>query len=154
MGGTYMTLLNTLANLGSTWPQWLVLRGIGALTVRVCVPHGGPGEAAVAAAGWLGLLPPGLTSLSAAAVGLPHGSLGGECPDAAAAGACAAAGGLCATVSDGFLCATLVSCGLGALLWLAMRRPVEALQALPRSAWLAAPLPPSKGCGTSIQSTY
>lgn len=38
VGGTYMTLLNTLANLGGNWPQTLALWLIDPLTFKNCVP--------------------------------------------------------------------------------------------------------------------
>uniref|UniRef100_H2Z3B5 Acetyl-coenzyme A transporter 1 n=1 Tax=Ciona savignyi TaxID=51511 RepID=H2Z3B5_CIOSA len=37
IGGTYMTLLNTVANLGGTWPSTLALWYVGALTTTNCV---------------------------------------------------------------------------------------------------------------------
>lgn len=37
VGGTYMTLLNTLCNLGGNWPQTLALWLIDSLTWRDCV---------------------------------------------------------------------------------------------------------------------
>ena len=36
IGGTYMTLVNTLANLGGTWPKFFVLWLVDVLTVKVC----------------------------------------------------------------------------------------------------------------------
>ncbi|RSH94847.1 hypothetical protein EHS25_004653 [Saitozyma podzolica] len=36
IGGTYMTLLNTISNLGGTWPRPLVLRGVDMLTSATC----------------------------------------------------------------------------------------------------------------------
>lgn len=38
IGGTYLTLLNTVANLGNTWPKWIVLRSIDWLTTKHEVP--------------------------------------------------------------------------------------------------------------------
>lgn len=37
VGGTYMTLLNTLSNLGGNWPSTVVLWLVDVLTVRECV---------------------------------------------------------------------------------------------------------------------
>lgn len=37
VGGTYMTLLNTLCNLGGNWPQTLALWFIDPLTQRNCI---------------------------------------------------------------------------------------------------------------------
>lgn len=36
VGGTYMTLLNTLANMGTTWPSTLSLYAVDSLTYRSC----------------------------------------------------------------------------------------------------------------------
>lgn len=41
VGGTYMTLLNTVANLGGNWPVTLALSVVDDLTWRSCVnPQG------------------------------------------------------------------------------------------------------------------
>ncbi|KAI8905077.1 acetyl-coenzyme A transporter 1-domain-containing protein [Gorgonomyces haynaldii] len=36
IGGTYMTLLNTLSNLGGTWPKYFILLAVDWLTVAPC----------------------------------------------------------------------------------------------------------------------
>ncbi|KAH7929383.1 hypothetical protein BV22DRAFT_1029629 [Leucogyrophana mollusca] len=36
IGGTYMTLLNTFANLGGTWPKYFVLKGVDFFSVATC----------------------------------------------------------------------------------------------------------------------
>ncbi|KAI9632848.1 acetyl-coenzyme A transporter 1 [Dioszegia hungarica] len=36
IGGTYMTLLNTISNLGGTWPKPLILRSVDVLTKASC----------------------------------------------------------------------------------------------------------------------
>lgn len=36
IGGTYMTLLNTVANIGGTWPQALALWFVDLLTLKKC----------------------------------------------------------------------------------------------------------------------
>ena len=38
MGGTYMTLLNTISNLGGTWPRYFVLKMVDFFTVSMCRP--------------------------------------------------------------------------------------------------------------------
>ena len=38
VGGTYMTLLNTLTNLGGNWPSTLALWMVDPLTSKQCVP--------------------------------------------------------------------------------------------------------------------
>ena len=36
IGGTYMTLLNTISNLGGTWPKYFVLEGVEKFTSKTC----------------------------------------------------------------------------------------------------------------------
>lgn len=36
IGGTYLTLLNTVSNLGGTWPRYFVLRGVDFFTQATC----------------------------------------------------------------------------------------------------------------------
>lgn len=36
IGGTYMTLLNTVSNLGGTWPRYFVLKAVDSFTVSEC----------------------------------------------------------------------------------------------------------------------
>jgi PAT family acetyl-CoA transporter-like MFS transporter 1 len=45
VGGSYMTLLATFANLGGTWPRWFVLRGVDAFSQARC--EGEPAWAAL-----------------------------------------------------------------------------------------------------------
>jgi hypothetical protein len=40
IGGTYMTLLNTVSNLGGTWPKPIILRAVDVLTVSHCSATG------------------------------------------------------------------------------------------------------------------
>ena len=37
IGGTYLTLLNTVSNLGGTWPRYFVLRGVDFFTRATCI---------------------------------------------------------------------------------------------------------------------
>ena len=37
IGGTYLTLLNTVSNLGGTWPRYFVLRGVDFFTQATCI---------------------------------------------------------------------------------------------------------------------
>ena len=37
IGGTYLTLLNTVSNLGGTWPRYFVLRGVDFFTQAACI---------------------------------------------------------------------------------------------------------------------
>lgn len=38
IGGTYLTLLNTVSNLGNTWPKYFVLRSIDFFTIKNQIP--------------------------------------------------------------------------------------------------------------------
>ncbi|CAO1623051.1 unnamed protein product [Parajaminaea phylloscopi] len=49
IGGTYMTLLNTVSNLGGTWPRYFVLKAVDAFTRSECRVAGSSQEKAVAA---------------------------------------------------------------------------------------------------------
>ena len=109
IGGTAMTLLNTVANLGSKWPNSVVLFAAAALEHRGC---DAPGGAALAGQG---------------------------CGDAAARAACASAGGACAPRGDGGFALLTAGCTVLGVAWLAaMRGRVQAMAALPPSAWVAA----------------
>ncbi|KAJ2795520.1 hypothetical protein H4R20_005851 [Coemansia guatemalensis] len=44
IGGTYMTLLNTLSNFGGTWPVFFVMRAIDYFTSATCIFPAGMGE--------------------------------------------------------------------------------------------------------------
>jgi hypothetical protein len=37
IGGTYLTLLNTISNLGGTWPRFFVLEGVDYFTKANCI---------------------------------------------------------------------------------------------------------------------
>merc|ERR1719350_1298272 len=39
VGGTYMTFLNTINNLGTMWPRSAALALVEAATSRACLPH-------------------------------------------------------------------------------------------------------------------
>ena len=89
VGGTYMTMLNTLTNLGGNWPATVALWLVDAVTVKEC-----QGAKDV--------------DLSAA----------NACDSAAASDACAAAGGACETVREGYYVESVVCVVIG-FLWLA-----------------------------------
>ncbi|KAF9103606.1 hypothetical protein BGX27_010500 [Mortierella sp. AM989] len=44
IGGTYMTLLNTLSNFGGTWPRFFVLEAVDRFTVSTCSIMNNDGE--------------------------------------------------------------------------------------------------------------
>jgi MFS transporter, PAT family, solute carrier family 33 (acetyl-CoA transportor), member 1 len=37
IGGTYLTLLNTVSNLGGTWPRYFILAGVDYFTKATCI---------------------------------------------------------------------------------------------------------------------
>ncbi|GAB0492188.1 hypothetical protein MMPV_003448 [Pyropia vietnamensis] len=105
VGGTYLTLLNTVNNGGGTWPRAPVLAAIEAATVRSCGAGGGGGDAPTAAAA------------------------------AATATAAAAAAGCTITRDGYYLVsAVLVAAGVP-IYWWVLRRWLPVLEALPREAW-------------------
>jgi len=126
MGGAYLTLLNTVANMGGVLPKAPAFLLLDRLSAASCVRAGGAAAAAAAGAAAVALLPSGTCPTKAAA------------GDAGAA-ACAAAGGECVLVRDGFygLSVGLVAVGVGLGFWYA--RLIPQLLALPLSAWRAPP---------------
>ncbi len=127
MGGTAMTLLNTLSNIASALPGPLVLKGIDLATAKGCVAPG--------AGGWWP---------SSAVRGLDGV---GTCSSSAEAAACAAAGEgyVCATVVDGYAIAVAVSVVYSLAWWASSRQAVVKLSGLSPAAWTVpgrgAPLP-------------
>jgi len=112
IGGTYITLLNTFSNLGSTWPRFFVLRAIDYFTIATCqVGENG-------------------TSLTAN---------GAECVSEEGKDVCSAAGGQCIMERDGYFTTTGICLALGIFLMLAYILPtVRKLQALPLAKWRVA----------------
>ncbi|TNY19044.1 acetyl-coenzyme A transporter 1-domain-containing protein, partial [Rhodotorula diobovata] len=124
IGGTYMTLLNTVSNLGGTWPKFFVLKGIDRLSLAVCHVHSSPSSSDS------GPSPLDLVVRSA------------ECVSDHGKAACAALGGECLTERDGYYAVSAVCIALGAALLLWFVGPVArklqgAFGALPRSLSLS-----------------
>lgn len=119
IGGTYMTLLNTVSNLGGTWPKPLILRSVDMLTVATC---------SVSSSTTTSLR--SKLSLSSSASGL------GECVTEHGKTLCAQAGGECVMQRDGYYIMSAVCVTLGAGLLVVFILPmVKRLAALPMSAW-------------------
>ncbi|KEI42937.1 uncharacterized protein L969DRAFT_84827 [Mixia osmundae IAM 14324] len=109
IGGTYMTLLNTVSNLGGTWPRYFVLQGIDYFTVATCHVKQEDGEIFVKAT---------------------------ECVSDHGKAACAALGGECQTDRDGYFIVSSLCVLAGTLLLLFFIQPAaRRLQALPQTAW-------------------
>ncbi len=115
IGGTYMTLLNTIANLGWMWVAPLALMAMEALERHQCfAPEEGAAAAPPAGQQW-----------------------GFACEEPAARDMCVAAGGACEEVSDGFSMVCAITFVLGIVWYVIMSPRAAALQAAPLSAWRA-----------------
>lgn len=107
IGGTYMTMLNTISNLGSAWPATFALYLVGQTTITRCVPL----ECVD--------LFPGASKVRNILTGRPEGDCG--CVET--------------TIVDGYLITCGVSLVMGIAWYLFMSKRVAGLQALPLSAW-------------------
>jgi MFS family permease len=106
IGGTYMTLLATVCNLGGTFPRFFVLRLVDAFTSATCQP---PEKAEWA----------------------PY-----SCAVQADKERCLAAGGACVMHRDGYYMVNLICVIIGVVTFVTFIRPrVLQLQALPLRAW-------------------
>ncbi|KAG2434741.1 hypothetical protein HXX76_007630 [Chlamydomonas incerta] len=127
MGGAYLTLLNTIANMGYLLPRTPMFWFMDMLTVPRCTAAGGAEPAGAV---------------------LPH-----DCPKklsdmARGDSECAAAGGVCGLASDGYYILSSVSLVVGAGLGLAYLGFVWRLMRLPLSSWRATAVrAPSGGAG-------
>ncbi|TMW56079.1 hypothetical protein Poli38472_008727 [Pythium oligandrum] len=109
IGGTYMTFLNTVSNLGSKWPSSLSLALVDYLTTRECL--GGSKHDEILAIG-------------------SH-----TCSNIDERTACTNAGGECLIVRDGFFIEVAV-CGVIGVFWLAFYyRRIKYLQNLKIDKW-------------------
>ncbi|WVQ93622.1 hypothetical protein IAU59_000698 [Kwoniella sp. CBS 9459] len=124
IGGTYMTLLNTISNLGGTWPKPLILRSVDLLTIATC---------SVPTTTTLGL--PSESEKQSQSSSGAH-SYANECISEHGKNACSAAGGECVVLRDGYYIMSTVCVALGAVLLISFILPtVKRLSALPMSAW-------------------
>jgi len=114
IGGTYMTLLATVSNLGGTFPRYFVLKLVDSFTEATC--HPGSKDAA-------GLKGPLITE--------PF-----SCALQAEKERCEAGGGSCEILRDGYYTVNIlcVLFGLATFVWF-IRPKVMHLQALPLRAW-------------------
>jgi len=89
IGGTYMTILNTLANLGHMWISPLALWAIDTVEARRCVGSPEPG------------VDPRVLSVDRMVEITPPNATSTDCISRAQRTACAAAGGVCVEAVDG-----------------------------------------------------
>jgi len=119
IGGTYMTILNTIANLGSAWPATASLYLVGVTTIKRCVPVADCGKPAG---------PPLLQivqrlSPKASSPGAVDPATGCACEDK--------------IVADGYAITCVLSLAIGVIWFINFRPRIAALQKLPHRAWLA-----------------
>ncbi|TQV93219.1 hypothetical protein V2A60_010345 [Cordyceps javanica] len=119
IGGTYMTLLATVSNLGGTFPRYFVLRLVDVFTVATC--H--PGKHA-----------------SSAKLKGPLVTESFSCAVQADKERCQDGGGVCEMTRDGFYWVNILCVLFGAVTFFMYIKPkVRQLQALPLRAWRLSP---------------
>ncbi|GAO14817.1 uncharacterized protein UV8b_04053 [Ustilaginoidea virens] len=120
IGGTYMTLLATVSNLGGTFPRYFVLKLVDSFTVATCQPPRKGGSA--------NLKGPIITEVFSCAV-------------QAEKERCEAGGGRCDLERDGYYAVNMlcVAVGIATFLWY-IKPKVLHLQSLPLRAWRLGPL--------------
>ncbi|KAK9367934.1 acetyl-coenzyme A transporter 1-domain-containing protein [Lipomyces kononenkoae] len=113
IGGTYMTTLNTVSNLGGQWPRVLVLFAVDFFTKATCV------------------LDPALATPDQLETFVPF-----SCAKQADKQRCANIGGLCDMTVDGYYITNILCVLVGGALFFSFIRPkVEYLQRLDLSKW-------------------
>lgn len=111
IGGTYMTLLNTLSNLGGTWPRYFVLQSVEAFTVSGC-------------------------SAANSTVILTSDAAQLKCNTEHSRLECSTAGGKCDVLSDGYYPVSVACAMLGLVILVVIIRPlVKKLEAMSDAVW-------------------
>lgn len=136
MGGAYLTLLNTIANMGVILPKTPLFAIMDALTISTCrSPEGTPIQ-----------LPASFPDPSSPGSGstdqithLRCSKKPRELGTGAAAEACAAAGGRCVLDSDGFYLVSYSMVVVGLAFGVMIMRLFPRLTRLPLERWRAAP---------------
>lgn len=122
IGGTYMTLLATVSNLGGTFPKFFILKFVDMFTSATCNP---PTTAELAKL----TLADGITPVTSAF----------SCALEAEKHRCIDGGGTCVMHRDGYYITNIVFVIIGAItFWLYIEKKALALQALPLRAWRVA----------------
>ncbi|KYK59878.1 acetyl-coenzyme A transporter 1 [Drechmeria coniospora] len=119
IGGTYMTLLATVSNLGGTFPKYFVLKLVDALTVATCHPN---------------------RSAERPETKGPFITTPFSCAVQAEKERCENGGGACVMTRDGFYMVNMlcVAFGIATFVWY-IRPRVMLLQNLPLRAWRLSP---------------
>ncbi|EGG07261.1 uncharacterized protein MELLADRAFT_35703 [Melampsora larici-populina 98AG31] len=102
IGGTYMTLLNTVCNLGGTWPKYFVLKGVDYFTEAYC---GFENESFLFT----------LANLILIFWVLGFGYVGKECVTDLGKSTCLDLNGICQTQKDGYYIMQIVCILIGAI---------------------------------------
>ncbi|KAK2742937.1 hypothetical protein FQN57_005067 [Myotisia sp. PD_48] len=117
IGGTYMTLLATVSNLGGTFPKFFVLKLVDSFTKATCIPPSVPA---------INIKSPITSPFS--------------CILDADKKRCAAGGGTCHSERDGYYITNVICIVIGLLtFWFYIRGAVTKLQRLPLRAWRVSP---------------
>ncbi|OTA99269.1 hypothetical protein M426DRAFT_27679 [Hypoxylon sp. CI-4A] len=116
IGGTYMTLLATVSNLGGTFPRYFVLRLVDTFTQATCLP---PAE-----------------KIDSSLLKGPLVTQGFSCAVQAERERCEHGGGTCQTLHDGYYIVNVLCVIVGLLtFFMFIRKKVLILQSLPLRAW-------------------
>ncbi|CAJ2503455.1 Uu.00g108490.m01.CDS01 [Anthostomella pinea] len=119
IGGTYMTLLATVSNLGGTFPKYFVLRLVDSFTQATCHPP-----------------PEKLSGTALQALNGPLVTSTFSCTVQAERERCVNGGGTCETLHDGYYIVNVLCVIVGVLTFtLYIRKKVLVLQSLPMRAW-------------------
>ncbi|KAL8890495.1 MAG: hypothetical protein Q9215_002356 [Flavoplaca cf. flavocitrina] len=117
IGGTYMTLLATVSNLGGTFPRFFILKLVDYFTLATCHPPLDP--------------PKDLSTLKGDLITAPF-----SCALEAQKQTCLAGAGKCVVERDGYYITNVVCVLVGVVTFAAFIRPaVVKLQKLPLRAW-------------------
>ena len=120
IGGTYMTLLNTVSNLGGTWPRYFVLKMVDFFTESQC--HAPAGVAVEKLQEVFGH----------ANASLPLG----ECTSDAGKHRCSMIGGQCEVLKDGYYTTSTICVVIGAATLAFVILPIcRSLEKVPPPAW-------------------
>ncbi|PGH13271.1 hypothetical protein AJ80_06381 [Polytolypa hystricis UAMH7299] len=113
IGGTYMTLLATVSNLGGTFPKFFVLKLVDFFTKATCYPPTKPD--------------PSITSPITASF---------SCVIESEKNRCVAGGGICDVQRDGYYITNILCVLIGAVtFWMYIKPATLKLQKLPLRAW-------------------
>lgn len=127
VGGTYMTFLNTLTNLGNKWPESLSLWVVDLVTIKNCIqPLDSSKELN---APLQNLERPSNASVASLVAG------GNVCYGSTQVDACKGVGGECSTLTDGYFGLSIACVVIGFVWFVWCFRTVRRLQLIKVSEW-------------------